>query len=234
MKIAKCIILAGGFGTRLKSELPLLPKCLAPVDSIPFLIHQINYLKSKGIKSFIISLGYKAQDVITALNDANLDCDVEVYIEDKPLGTGGATLATMNAHNIEECYVFNGDTIANGSIEWLFSPLKISDSELVRLGCVEVSNRFRYGGVELNKDGFITEFIEKGVFGSGYINSGIYRINKIAFGDMTVNEFSLEDHIKTNLIMRGSVSGFPMSGPFIDIGTPEDYNYFKSNYRAFI
>ncbi|MEI2749736.1 MAG: NTP transferase domain-containing protein [Ferruginibacter sp.] len=54
----ECIILAGGLGTRLRSAVPDLPKCMAPVAGKPFLSHIIDFLQQQGVKSFIFSLGY--------------------------------------------------------------------------------------------------------------------------------------------------------------------------------
>ncbi len=53
------IILAGGLGTRLRSVVPDLPKCMAPVNGKPFLAYVINYFQQQGIQNFIFSLGYK-------------------------------------------------------------------------------------------------------------------------------------------------------------------------------
>ena len=54
----ECIILAGGLGTRLRSAVPDMPKCMAPVAGHPFLKHVIDYLLSEGVTKFIFSLGY--------------------------------------------------------------------------------------------------------------------------------------------------------------------------------
>ena len=59
----EAIILAGGLGTRLKSEVPDLPKCMAPVAGKPFIDYVIKYLLEQGVNGFIFSLGYK-HDVI--------------------------------------------------------------------------------------------------------------------------------------------------------------------------
>ncbi len=57
--IREAIILAGGLGTRLRSAVPDLPKCMAPVAGKPFLEHLLNYYIAQGIESFVFSLGYK-------------------------------------------------------------------------------------------------------------------------------------------------------------------------------
>ena len=57
--IKECIILAGGLGTRLRSAVPDLPKCMAPVAGKPFLSYVIDHFRQQGIEKFIFSLGYK-------------------------------------------------------------------------------------------------------------------------------------------------------------------------------
>jgi len=57
----QAIILAGGKGTRLRAEVPDLPKPLAPVGGRPFLEHQMAYWISQGVNRFILSVGYKAE-----------------------------------------------------------------------------------------------------------------------------------------------------------------------------
>ena len=57
--LKEAIILAGGLGTRLRSVVSDLPKCMAPVAGQPFLKHVIRYLLSQGVEKFIFSLGYK-------------------------------------------------------------------------------------------------------------------------------------------------------------------------------
>ena len=56
----ECIILAGGLGTRLRERFPNTPKCLVPVNEIPFICHQLRMLQSIGINNFILALGYKS------------------------------------------------------------------------------------------------------------------------------------------------------------------------------
>ena len=57
--IKEAIILAGGLGTRLRSEVPDVPKCLAPVGGRPFIGYITDYFRRTGIERFIFALGYK-------------------------------------------------------------------------------------------------------------------------------------------------------------------------------
>ena len=57
--ISEAIILAGGLGTRLKTAVPDLPKCMAPINGKPFIAYVIEYLQGQGIEQFIFALGYQ-------------------------------------------------------------------------------------------------------------------------------------------------------------------------------
>ena len=61
MQLKEVIILAGGLGTRLRSAVPELPKCMAPVLAKPFIGYLLDYLKTQRIERFIFSLGFKHQ-----------------------------------------------------------------------------------------------------------------------------------------------------------------------------
>src|ERR1700730_16877403 len=107
----QAIILAGGKGTRLRAEVPDLPKPLAPVGGRPFLEHQMAYWISQGVNRFILSVGYKAEMIIGSVGAQFCDAEVVYAIEDQPLGTGGALLHAKQQLKLNEPFlVVNGDT----------------------------------------------------------------------------------------------------------------------------
>lgn len=69
-KITEAIILAGGLGTRLRSAVPDLPKCMAPVNDKPFIAYVIQHLQKEGIEKFIFSLGYKHEFFVDFLSNS--------------------------------------------------------------------------------------------------------------------------------------------------------------------
>ena len=59
------VILAGGKGTRMA---PITaPKCLMPVRGLPILYRIIKHLKAEGVDTITVAVGYKAEDVISAI-----------------------------------------------------------------------------------------------------------------------------------------------------------------------
>ena len=88
----ECIILAGGLGTRLRSVVAELPKCMAPVAGRPFIDYVIDYFLEQGVEKFILALGYKAEVIIGHIEQQYTNLEVQYSIETEPLGTGGARM----------------------------------------------------------------------------------------------------------------------------------------------
>ncbi len=119
MAIEEAIILAGGLGTRLRSVVPDLPKCMAPVDGKPFLTFVINYLRRHGIKHFIFSLGYKSEMIIEFLERDFPKLMFKTCIEEEPLGTGGAIKKALSMAKDNHVLIANGDTLFKVDVELL-------------------------------------------------------------------------------------------------------------------
>src|SRR5689334_17917360 len=107
--ITEAIILAGGLGTRLRSSVPDLPKCMAPVADHPFLKYVVDYFRRQGVTRFVFSLGYKHELIEEFLANEYRDLDYSCTIESEPLGTGGAVYKALPEVKSEDVLVLNGD-----------------------------------------------------------------------------------------------------------------------------
>jgi D-glycero-alpha-D-manno-heptose 1-phosphate guanylyltransferase len=226
-----CIVLAGGLGTRLRPVLGDRPKCLAPVGDRPFLELQLEMLAARGIERFVLSLGHLAPLVQRAIEPLQSRLRIDAVTEPEPLGTGGAILYAMHHAGIGECMVTNGDTWLDADISALMTPLDSGKHEKLRMGCIVVADRSRYGGVAFEGSGLVAGFLPKGAEGSGPINAGFYRVQRSAFDGWSAGaKFSLELDILPGLVAAGAVRATPLDGAFIDIGVPEDYRRFGERY----
>jgi len=226
-----CIILAGGFGTRLRSLVPDKPKCLAPVGDTSFLQIQLRLLREQGIRRFILSLGYLAELVQQEVAAMGGDMEVCTVVEPAPLGTGGAIRFTMESAGIDEAIVTNGDTFLGGSLKDMLCPLDLEAEESARMAVLEVPDRQRFGGVQL-RDAYVVGFSEKGEAGPGLINAGMYRVHQSVFdGVERGTPFSFETEVLPRLARNGLLTGIRIDGEFTDIGVPEDYLNFCQRHE---
>ncbi|MDE2276653.1 MAG: NTP transferase domain-containing protein, partial [Burkholderiales bacterium] len=178
-----CIILAGGLGTRLRGVVGSLPKCLAPVGARPFLAIQLDTLFAAGVGEVVLSLGHGAQqvvDAVQALGSAGAQRPIRWVVEPELLGTGGAIAHVLEALALDEAWVANGDTYLDGDLSALHPPLDRAGGERLRMALVQVQDRGRFGGVQVDGQGRVSGFLEKGRHDAGLINAGLYRLSRAA------------------------------------------------------
>jgi D,D-heptose 1,7-bisphosphate phosphatase len=93
----QAVILAGGKGTRLTSELAGAPKPLIDINGYPLLYWQFKQLKSNGFDSVILLVNYEAQQIIDyCLSQENFDLSIEFVNDGSPLGTAGSVLNVID------------------------------------------------------------------------------------------------------------------------------------------
>ena len=231
MQIKEAIILAGGFGTRLKEAVPDLPKCMAPVNGRPFLFYVINYLRSEGIERFIFSLGYKHELIETYLNTEFPTLDFQCSIEKEPLGTGGAILASCYKASEQTVLVANGDTLFKINIRKALIEHNKHQSDCTLL-LKPMENFDRYGVVDLDDDDSIKSFKEKQFYKSGLINGGVYILNTEQFlAEELPSKFSFEKDYLEKYFDTRKIYGAVQDEYFIDIGIPEDYSRVQQELK---
>lgn len=219
----EAIILAGGLGTRLRSVVSDVPKCMAPVGSCPFLSILLDQLaQHPGISKVILSVGY-LREVIFDWIEANLHrypFKIDFAIEDTPLGTGGGIRLALEKCSGNSVLVLNGDTYFDINPDDLAG---FNESSIV-IALKKMSAFDRYGKVECDDSGSITKFCEKQFCEDGLINGGVYLINrsKLDLSEQP-DKFSFEKNILEALAGTGKIHGVKQDGYFIDMGIPEEY-----------
>jgi D-glycero-alpha-D-manno-heptose 1-phosphate guanylyltransferase len=223
MEIKEAIILAGGLGTRLKSVLPDLPKCMAPVNGKPFLSYIIDYYLQQGTERFIFSLGYKHAVISEWVKKQYPSLKVEFVIENEPLGTGGAIQYAVEKAKGKDILILNGDTFFEVTLQALSDYHKRSGSACT-LSLKPMKNFERYGVIEMEEDGRIKSFKEKKYYTEGLINAGVYVLNTGRFRQQRrPAKFSFEKDYLELSFSSMPMYGFVQDGYFIDIGIPEDF-----------
>lgn len=224
----ECIILAGGFGTRLSHLLENKPKTLAPINNKPFLHYLIQYLNKNGVNKFIFSLGYLSDQIIDFIKSNFETLDYDYVIDPFPLGTGGAIRLAIDKCKENSVLIVNADTFFNVDLKEMNSFHQNNNSNCT-FALKPLTNYDRYGTVEIDNNMKITNFIEKKTTEKGLINGGYIILNKNYLIDkFNINiEFSFEKDFIEKYFNEINSYGYVSNEYFIDIGIPEDY--YKAN-----
>jgi D-glycero-alpha-D-manno-heptose 1-phosphate guanylyltransferase len=217
----EAIVLAGGLGTRLRSKVPDLPKSMAQVAGRPFLEILLERLISQGCNRFILSVGYLRHKIIDAFGNNYKGIPLSYAIEESPLGTGGAIRLALEQVTEPSALVLNGDTYLEADFAAMLS-LHVSAGRPMTMAVTQVGDVARYGGVTMNQ-GDVTGFIEKGQSKAGWINAGVYALERnFPWPEHLVAPFSFETDVLVPRVNQLQPVSFPCNGRFLDIGVPED------------
>ena len=234
-KISEAIILAGGFGTRLREVIQDLPKPMAPINNIPFLEYLVKYLKHFGITKIIFSTGHLSKKISDYFGEEFNGISIAYSHEDTPLGTGGGIRLALEKCKDKEVLVMNGDSFFDIDLHNYFQLHQQSHSSC-SLAIRKVEDASRYGTIQLKENGKIISFNEKnGKNEPGLINAGVYIINRDLYLKNTPEQvnFSIEKDFYEKLVSHFNIFGFQLPGYFIDIGIPEDYNKAQHDFKGF-
>jgi D-glycero-alpha-D-manno-heptose 1-phosphate guanylyltransferase len=219
----EAIVLAGGFGTRLRSVVSDVPKPMAPIGEKPFLAYVLQNLSKNGVTRVIVSAGYMSEKIVDYFGHNFFGMDLIYSIEDEPLGTGGAIREAMKLLNGSHAYIFNGDTYLDFDLSAIEREWQKSKKSMI-LGIL-VDDVSRYGSVKV--DGTkVVGFVEKGLAGEGYINAGCYVFDVNIRKDFACfpKNFSIESDFLMKKYRDINLCFYKVNNYFIDIGIPDDYS----------
>jgi D-glycero-alpha-D-manno-heptose 1-phosphate guanylyltransferase len=218
----RALILAGGFGTRLKSVIADHPKILAPVGGRPFVTHILDQLARAGFSSAVLATGHLAEAVEKVLGSRYDSLKLEYSPEPAPLGTAGAIAHARSLLLPGGCLVMNGDSICLADLAsyWNWA---VGRKAAVALLLAHVEDARRFGTVRLNGD-VIVSFEEKGSDAvAEWINAGVYYLSDSLLDSLEQGQrASFERDILPRWIGKG-MYGWTTDAPFLDIGLPESY-----------
>jgi D-glycero-alpha-D-manno-heptose 1-phosphate guanylyltransferase len=234
------IVLAGGFGTRIRHLLPDVPKPMAPVAGRPFVEWVVRFFARFGCTDFLLSTGYLAE-VVEAHFATGPVAGVNVVCrqETSPMGTGGGALHALPEENSPNriWLVVNGDSLALADPRPLWSLLENPDIEAALLG-VPLEDAGRFGSLDIGQGGVLRAFREKQP-GAGVINAGVYAIRESCLRSLPDRRpLSFELDVFPALAARNCVRVLTASVPMLDIGTPETLaqaeNFITSHQSEFL
>lgn len=229
MKALKAVILAGGFGTRLRPLSCTRPKILFPIANKPLLQWTFERLARNNIEDIIMAVFYQTEVYIKHHRVPRSGVHV-TYSHDplrKPLGTGGSIKkAEKRIGHDGPFMVLNGDIFADVNYAKLLQAHR-EKKAVATIAVCSVENPSRYGVAELAEDNRIMRFIEKpppGTAPTNLINAGVYVFSPEIFNHILEGRaVSIEHEVFPKLAEEGTLYGHVFNGLWMDIGKPEDY-----------
>lgn len=218
------IVLAGGFGTRIRHLLPDVPKPMAMVAGRPFLEHVVRYLATFGLSRVILSTGYLSEAIEAHFAAVRVPgVEVSCTREATPLGTAGGFLqAARHATPAPDAWlVLNGDSLVFSDFARFIDEFERARLPAAIMG-LRLNDAGRYGTIETGPDGALARFAEKRP-GAGLINAGVYLFRPALLAEFPAKTpLSFETEVFPSLLSRGvRIFVQPVEAPFLDIGTPE-------------
>lgn len=216
------ILLAGGLGTRLRAEVPDLPKPLAPVAGRPFLAWLLDAYAAAGMRRAILATGYRSGQIEQVVGQHWSGMEIAYSREEDPLGTGGAVSQAVALVQGDGVHLANADTYLRYSPRALERATREVGAWL-GVALADVPDVARYGAVE-TAGGRVCGFREKGGQGPGLINAGSYFLSAEGLDALPpVSSYSFEERVLVPWSRERRVAAVTQVSDFIDIGVPEDY-----------
>lgn len=214
------VVMAGGFGTRLRPLTEDLPKPMLPVGDKPLLETVVSQLRDVGIKQLRITTHFKPEKIKDHFGDGHdFGVDISYVNEDQPLGTAGF-LRLMDIPR-EPFLVINGDVLTRVNFESMYQYHQEHKSVLT-VGVRKQDFQIPYGLIEC-QDTRVTSLKEKPAV-SFLVNAGIYLLEPCAIDYIPESQFfHMTDLIQVLLDQGQTVTSFPIHEYWMDIGKHDQY-----------
>jgi NDP-sugar pyrophosphorylase family protein len=224
----KAVILAGGFGTRLRPLTLELPKPIVPIFDRPFLYYQTDLLRTiPEIDEVILSLNYRPDRIEARVGDGTeAGVPLRYVVEPEPLGTGGA-IKFASAGIDDTLLVFNGDVLTEIDLQAVVRRHREREARAT-IVLTPVENPSAYGLVETDDEDNVRRFLEKpspNQITCDTINAGLYVLEPETFDRIPDDTWwSIERQFFPTLVERGETFvAYVDRGYWLDIGTPASY-----------
>lgn len=223
----KAVIMAGGFGTRLRPLTMTIPKPMVPILNIPMMEHIVNLLKSHKITD-IVSVLYFQPEIITSHFEEGSKFGIEMkyVLAQADYGTAGAV---KNAYEYLDSrfIIISGDVLTDFDLSKALE-FHISKAAMATILLTRVTKPLQYGIVMTDKNGLITRFLEKPSWGevfSDTINTGIYILEPEVLNLIPYQqEFDFsKDLFPLMLSQKLPLYGYIADGYWKDVGNLSEY-----------
>jgi dTDP-glucose pyrophosphorylase len=216
----QAVIMAGGFGSRLRPLTEDMPKPMLPVGGRPVMEVLLEQLQQAGIRQVNVTTHYLPEKITEHFGDGKaFGVEINYVNEEKPLGTGGAL--GLLPQPVEPMLVVNGDVLTRVNFRSMLAFHQENHADLtvaVRQYDVEIP----FGVIE--SDGVLVKSVREKPRLSHFVNAGIYLLDPGVYQFIPNGEhFNMTDLIQWLIDAGRRVVCFPVSEYWLDIGQHADY-----------
>ena len=222
------VIMAGGFGTRLKPLTNVLPKPLIPIGKKTMLEEIFDRFSFHGCNQFFVSVNYKAELIEYYIKNQKLPFDINYFKEDKPMGTAGS-MSLLKGKINETFFVTNCDILVEQDYSEILAYHKTNKNEITIVAALK-SFHIPYGTIETGDNGKLLLLTEKPDV-TFKINSGMYILESHLINEIPNDQFfHVTDLIEKVKGRSGNVGVFPISEKsWKDVGSWNEISQYYKN-----
>ena len=222
----KAIILAAGYGKRLKSLTLKKPKCLLKIKGKPIIDLWIEKLIRVGVSEILINTHYKSKIVKAHISKSMYRSKIKLTYEKNLLGSAGTLMKNINFCENHDIFLIHADNYTQESLRKFYNFfLKMKKKKCLISLISFKSNDYKQKGILKIKNGIVHEIYEKEKVSHGTdANGAVYLIGKEALSEMFKKYKDKKDFIKKLLVKYLlKISAFKTNKIFQDIGSIRDY-----------
>jgi mannose-1-phosphate guanylyltransferase len=225
----RAMVLAAGFGTRLRPLTDILPKPLVPLLNRPLVAYTLDLLSRAGVERVALNLHHLGEKIESALGDGS-DFGVRILYshEEEILGTGGGVMRMRSFLDGDTFLLINGDILTNvdiGQLVQYHRGRRAAATMVVR----SLPGDCGYTPLGMDEDGRLVHFKQVRIQGRGQIRPvmfcGVHALEPQVFDFLPATGFAcINDQAYVAMIKQGlQVAAFLDEGPWFDLGTPPAY-----------
>jgi len=222
------VIMAGGFGTRLRPLTDRIPKPLLPIRERPLMEWMVEQMRQLGIQQFYVTTHYMPEKIMEHFGDGQ-DFGIKItYVhEETPLGTAGALGLIEDLS--QPLLVINGDILTTLDFRamWAFH---CQYKAALTMGVRQYEYQVPYGVIDADGP-YVRQMKEKPLH-QILINAGVYLLQPSVLRYIPKGQrFDMTDLLDTLLNKGDPVVNFPIIEYWIDIGQPADYAKAQKDFQ---
>jgi len=226
----RAVIMAGGFGSRLRPLTDEIPKPMLPVGGTPLMELTLSRIRNAGIRRVNVTTHYKPEKIIEYFGDGEkFGLELKYVNEECPLGTAGSLALIEEAP--EALLVINGDILTDTDFKAMLEFHQEHTASLT-IAVRKYDFSVPYGVVEIDGEVGVQKLVEKPTF-SVFVNAGIYLLAPEVrpFIPRDGKRLDMTDLIAILLERKQRVISFPLHEYWLDIGQPDHYVQAQEDIR---